>query len=287
MYKLRCLSQLCGAVLIAISLCFNSTSAQALSIKIGEVEIKDYYKKDKKNVNEGYDLDERSGYISFKSVDFKGNDQLKDFLVAGIVTSKGGLNTIVSPGGGSGVTLTNFILSRKEQGQATVNIVFEETYPNEQEVSIFAADGIKGNFADVTGNIPGKGVSVEWQGYVNKKPISPPNGVFKSGPNPTTGEFSGGHGRQVFKDKSFLLEGDLKVTLSNKVDIISLPNSAEIGMSTSSIQPPPTDRTPVCLEEQTIDTTNISPNPCVDEPNRAPTPGNEVSPDEDQVSPGF
>jgi hypothetical protein len=285
MYQLKRLSQLCGAVSIAISLCFNPTSAQALSIKIGEVEIKDYFIQNGKKINEGDDLDERRGYISFNSDLFK--QKLKDFTVAGIVTYEGGLHTIVSPQGGSGVTLTNFIVSRKEQGQATVNIVFEETYSNEQEVSRFVADGIKGNFADVNGNIPRQGVSVEWQGYVDEKPISPPNGVFKSGPNPITGEFSGGHGRQEFKGKSFPLKGDLKVTLSKMGDIISLPNSAEIGMSTSSIQPPSTDRTPVCLEEQTIGTTNISPNPCVDEPNRAPTSGNEVSPDEDEVSPGL
>ncbi|MCC5640044.1 PEP-CTERM sorting domain-containing protein [Nostoc sp. CHAB 5844] len=238
MLQFKYLFQL-SSVALTVGMCLNVTSVYAVSITIGGIAIND---------NGMRDLNQAADIIAFDST----SAGAAGFVIPGFTTSGivdlGAGGAVVGVGQRFIVRLTDFDLVRTAAGAGNVRISFDHTFAM-PPAPVTAADGIQGSFGNVlVGGAAGAGGnSVSWQGFVNNVAITPPMGAFISAPNPLTGRFSGGHGPMMIGagGPPWTLRGDLEVALGRRAGSFSLPDSAEVGISTSLIEPPPTDQTPV------------------------------------------
>ncbi|RCJ40089.1 hypothetical protein A6770_38285 [Nostoc minutum NIES-26] len=237
MLQFKYLFQL-SSVALTVGMCLSATSAHAVSITIGGIAIND---------NGMRDLNRAADVIEFDSTNAgAAGFVLPGFTASGIVDLGTG-GAVVGVGQNFIVRLTNFELVRAAAGAGNIRISFDHTFAMPM-APVTAADGIQGSFGNILVRpAPVGGNSVTWQGFVNNAAITPPMGAFISAPNPLTGRFSGGHGTMMIGagGPPWVLRGDLEVALGSRAGNFSLPDSAEVGISTSLIEPPPTDQTPV------------------------------------------
>ncbi len=230
------------AALVALTLVILPSTASAISITIGGVNIADNGPRDS---NLGVNV------IDFDSTTpgAAGFPLATGYEVKGRVTLGGG-GALAGVGAASIVNLTSFEVFRPVGAAGgALPVAFDHTFAA-PPAPVFGADGIFGLFSHIDvsffGNDPnvGAGDQVTFHGAVNGTFITPPAVPFVAtsgagGPPPIG--FRGGHGPTppLGGGPPWTLLGVLTVELTKDGDVLSLPSSAEVGISPEILTPTP------------------------------------------------